>query len=200
MQLQLRPTNRRRNFTIGLFLGVALMMGWQYWRAARANSTAGMPKDETAFVNILQQSRLAWLQAPNDLARNPMRATRAAALCKAVPTLSATGWSGRVVSVLPDGFPDYAGRKTVTIILALTTDISLTTPAAPLLNDPSTMLQAGSPIYATAATLRPGEAVNFSGRFFPGADCMDETRLTLSGGMTAPRWKFQLTALTSQAH
>jgi hypothetical protein len=195
MQLQLRPANRRRNFTIGLFLGVALMMGWQYWLAARANSTEGMPRDEAEFVNILQQAHDAWRQAPNELARTPMRAARAAALCKAVPGLSATGWSGRVVSILPDGFPDYLGNKTVTIIIALTTDISLTTPAAPLLNDPSTMVQAGTPIYATAATLRPGEAVKFSGRFFPGADCMDETRLTLSGGMTAPRWKFQLTAL-----
>lgn len=195
MVVQIPYRNRRRTFTIGLFLGVALMLGWQYWRAARANSTAGMPKDESAFVGILTKARQAWIDAPNDLARQGMRAARTAALCKALPGLAAAGWDGRIVSVLPDGFPDYLGKKTVTIIIVLMTDVTLSTPEAPLLNNPATMVEAGSPIYATAATLRTGQPIIFSANFFPGADCLDETSLTLGGGMTEPRFKVQLTQL-----
>jgi hypothetical protein len=197
MAVRLRYTNRRRNFTIGLFLGVALMLGWQYWRAARLNSTAFMPKDEAAFINILMQARQAWIDAPNDLARNGMRDARATSLCKTLPGLTANDWDGRIVSILPDGFPDYFGKKTVTIIIALTSDVTLSTPAAPLLNNPATMVESGSALYATAATLRAGEPVKFSAKFFPGADCMDNTRLTLAGGMTEPRWKMQLTVLAA---
>jgi hypothetical protein len=142
MPVILRPTRSRRNFTIGLFLGVASMLAFQYWRQAQKNSTAGMPPDEAAFVTILTQSRAAWIGAPNDLARRGIRAARAAALCKADPTLSANNWLGRMVSVTPDSFPDYAGKATARIIIALTADATLSTPSAPLLNDPSTMAPA----------------------------------------------------------
>jgi hypothetical protein len=198
MAVVLRTTNRPRNFTIGLFLGVALMLAYQYWRAAARNSTAAMPEDEAAFVNILMQSRAAWLDAPNDLARHGMRAARAAALCKANPGLSANGWTGRMDRVIPDAFPDYAGKPTARIIITLTSDISISTPSAPLLNTPSTMVEAGTPIYETSATLRLGQRIRFSGHFVPGADCADEESLTLQGGMTSPRLKIVLTKLAAE--
>jgi hypothetical protein len=197
MAVALRSTNRRRNFTIGLFLGVALMLAYQYWRAAQQNSTSAMPADEAAFVNVLMKSRAAWLGAPNDLARHGMRAARAAALCKADPALSANGWTGRLDRVIPDAFPDYAGKPTARIIIDLTSDISISTPSAPLLNTPSQMVEAGTPVYAAAARLRRGQLVRFSGRFISGADCEAEESLTLQGGMTAPRLKIILTALAA---
>jgi hypothetical protein len=197
MAVALRLNNRPRNFTIGLFLGVLLMLSWQYWHAARENSTSAMPADEAAFVNVLMQARASWIDAPNDLARHAMRAARAAALCQADPALLANGWLGRMDSVIPDAFPDYAGKPTARIIINITTDVSISTPSAPLLNTPSQMVEAGTPVYAAAATLRRGELVRFSGRFMPGADCATEESLTLQGGMTAPRLKIVLTALAA---
>jgi hypothetical protein len=196
MAVALRYRNRQRNFTIGLFLGVAIMLTWTYWREAQSNSTSAMPSDEAAFVTILMHSRAAWLNAPNDLARHGMRAARAAALCKADPTLLANAWTGRLASIIPDNFPDYAGKVSARIIINLTSDISISTPSAPLLNDPSTMVEAGSAVYAAAANLRIGQTVRFSGRFIRGADCADEESLTMNGGMTAPRLKVVLTSLS----
>ena len=152
---------RRYNFTIGLFLGVLGMLGWQYWRSAQQNSTRLMPPDEAAFVKIFVQSRAAWVSAPNDLARIGMRQARAAALCKADPGLLATGWLGHIISVVPNTVPDLAG----------------------------------TPIYATAATLSVGQRVRFSGKFFTGGDCVDEESFTVNGGMTEPMLKIWLTAL-----
>jgi len=187
--------NRRYNFTLGLLLGVLGMLGWQYWRSAQQNSTSGMPPDESAFVKILMQSRAAWLAAPNDLARQGTRQARAAQICKADPQLSADGWFGRIISVSPNSLPDLAGKQSATIVIGLTSTISVATPSLPLLNNPASMVQAGTPLYATAATLRAGQGVRFSGKFFSGADCVDEESFTLDGGMTAPRLKIWLSAL-----
>jgi hypothetical protein len=197
MALQLQYNDRRRSFTIGLFLGVALMLAWQYWRTERANSVASLPPDEARFVKIVMLARQAWIDAPNDLARNGMRAARAAQLCQADPGMVAANWSGRIVSISPNGFPDYFGKKTAQIIIGLTSNLTLSTPSAPLINNPDMMVEAGSPIYVTASTLRPGQAVRFSAAFFGGTDCMQETSLTISGGMTNPQFKIRLTALAN---
>jgi hypothetical protein len=199
MALQLQYNDRRRTFTIGLFLGVGLMLAWQYWHTERANSTFGMPPDEAKFVNIVMLARQAWIDAPNDLARNGMRAARAAQLCQADPSLLAANWSGRIVSISPNGFPDYFGKKSAQIVIGLTSNLTLSTPSAPLINNPEMMVEAGSPIYVTASTLRAGQPVRFSAAFFSGTDCMQETSLTISGGMTNPQFKIRLTALAADS-
>lgn len=185
---------RRKNFTIGLFIGVALMLVYQSRDAIRL--PAVMPAQESAFIAAAADARLAWVSAPNDLARGNMRAARAAALCKALPGLAAADWRGTVQQIVPDSFPDYAGHKTVRIVINLQPHLALTTPAAPLLNLPNTMVEAGTPVYAAAAALPIGAEVKFSGKFFAdGTDCMAETSLTRTGSMTDPVFKIQLSAL-----
>jgi hypothetical protein len=185
---------RKKTFTIGLFIGVALMLLYESRGAIRIS--AAMPAQETAFIAAAADARLAWVSAPNDLARMNLRAARAAALCKALPGLAAADWRGTVQQIVPDSFPDYAGHKTVRIVINLQPHLALTTPAAPLLNLPNTMVQEGTPVYAAAAALPIGSSVKFSATFFAdGTDCMAETSLTRSGSMTDPVFKIQLTAL-----
>lgn len=189
--------SRRRTFSIGLLLGVLGMLGWQYWRSAQQNSTRLMPSDEAAFVKIFSQSRAAWVSAPNDVARIGMRQARAVALCKADPGLLANDWLGRIVSVVPNSVPDLEGKQSATIVIGLSADVSVATPSLPLLNNPAAMVEAGTPVYATAATLREGQGVRFSGKFFAGGDCVDEESFTVNGGMTEPQLKIWLSALGS---
>lgn len=186
--------NRRRNFTIGLFIGVALMLLYESRDAI--HMPAPMPAQESAFIAAAADARQAWMSAPNDLARATMRTARAAALCKALPGLAAADWRGTVQQIIPDSFPDYAGHKTVRIVINLQPHLALTTPAAPLLNLPDTMVQEGTPIYAAAAALPLGAAVTFSAKFFAdGTDCMAETSLTRAGSMTDPVFKIKLSML-----
>jgi hypothetical protein len=185
----------RRNFTIGLFIGVALMLFYESW-GHKTPEMARMPAPELAFLSAALDARQVWVGAPNDLARANMRAARANSLCQALPGLAASGWLGTVRRIDPDSFPDYAGKKTVRIVIELAPHVAVTTPAAPLLNMPDTMVEAGTAIYAVAATVPIGGGVKFSGRFFAdGTDCMAETSLTRDGSMTNPVFKFQLTAL-----
>jgi hypothetical protein len=190
---QLLHMFRRKSFTIGLFIGVALMLVYESRDAI--HMPVPIPQQESAFIAAAADARQAWLAAPNDLARASMRAARAAALCNALPGLSAADWRGTVQQIIPDSFPDYAGHKTVRIVINLQPHLALTTPAAPLLNLPNTMVQEGTPVYAAAAALPIGSPVKFSANFFPdGTDCMAETSLTRAGSMTDPVFKIRLTA------
>lgn len=150
---------------------------------------------EARFLAVLEQARATWINAPNDLAKNGMRAARAAALCKALPNGAAAGWSGRVASIEPGLLPDLAGHGFARIVLRLNDDVELETPENPLLNPPASLVEQGTPLYATAQTLRPGQRVVFSARFYAsGTDCMAVVNLFDNGAMTAPEFKIDLTA------
>jgi hypothetical protein len=98
--------------------------------------------------------------------------------------------------VEPIGFPDLNGRKSALAVVALTPRVTVATPAAPLLNDPDNMVEAGSAIYAAATGLRNGAAVVFSGKFFAsGSNCMKEDSVTEDGLMSSPEFKIRLTSL-----
>jgi hypothetical protein len=190
---------RQRRRDAGILVGIALVIVYQTVTRPNPDSTAGMPPAEIAFVAAATGAAEAWVAAPNDLARVDMPAARAAALCRALPGLAATAWRGRVAQITPDGFPDFNGKRTAHIVITLTSHLSVTTPAAPLLNNPNTMVEAGSALYATAATLPIGAPVVFSGTFFPdAATCLTITNLTLDGSMTHPNFKISLTALAAR--
>jgi hypothetical protein len=157
-----------------------------------------MPPAEAAFIAAIEAARSNWVDAPNDLARVGERAARGAALCQILPGLAAAGWSGRVKSVGPNNLPDLAGKATAQIVIALGPDITLTTPSNPLTNMPGSMVEDGSAIYATAKTLRAGQAVTFSGSFgADGTDCMAVTNLFSDGAMRAPDFRIVLSSLAA---
>jgi hypothetical protein len=183
------PSWSRTRFEIGLCLGIILVLLWQY-RPLRAPP---LPPSESAFIAAVSDSTTAWAAAPNDVARLPLRAARAAAICNALPNLTATGWAATVVSVTPNTLPDLAGKPTARITLQLAPHIQLSTPANPLFNNPANMVQAGTPLYTTAATLHPGQTVTFSARFFADStDCVFEDSFTADGSMRSPEFKIQL--------
>jgi hypothetical protein len=192
-----RP-DRQRARAAGILIGIAAVIAYQTITRPNPDSTAGMPPAEIAFIAAATEAELSWVAAPNDLARVDMPAARAATLCQALPVPAAAGWRGRVAQITPDGFPDFNGKRTAHIVIALSSHITVSSPAAPLLNNPNTMVEAGSAIYATAATLRIGAPVVFSGTFFPDtANCLTVTNLTLNGSMTEPDFKIRLTALAA---
>jgi hypothetical protein len=184
-------------FLLGLAVGIVLMLGREYVASYRSHMVPGMAADEIAFVQAVGQARDLWVAAPNDLARVGMRTARGARLCQILPGLTASGWTGRVVSIEPDNFPDYAGKASAHIVIELADHLTLSTPTAPLFNMPGSLVEVGTPVYEIAKTLPIDAAVLFSARFFAsGTDCMTETSFTDHGSMTDPVFKIQLTALT----
>lgn len=162
------------------------------WESVRRPA---MPATETAFIAVLDHWAREYEKAENDVARRPMRAARAADIC-GLNLREVRDWTGRVAAVHAAG--DQAG-----VDLALTyrvtvgtTNNRLSDALAPA--GQQTLIPTGSLLYATLATLRPGTAVRFSGQFFPAAaDCLRETRVSESGGMTEPRFEMRLTAISA---
>ncbi len=60
-----------------------------------------------------------------------------------------------------------------------------------------TLIEPSSPLFATASSLKEGDAVVFSGTFFPDqTDCVQEKGLSLEGSMTEPDFLFRFTAIS----
>jgi hypothetical protein len=157
-----------------------------------------IPASEVAFMTVATQAHNAWVDAPNDLARIGMRQARAGALCRALPDLVVVGWNGWIAQIEPNQLPDFSGKYTARIVIALSNHITLSTPASPIFNMPDTLVEAGSPVYDEASTLRIGQRVNFSAHFMPSAnDCMAEESFTSDGSMRNPDFKIILTDLVA---
>jgi len=184
-----QPPRRRPFFSLGLLIGVAAVVAYR----SLPPPALPMPADESAFIRAVADARAAWLSAPNDLAKTGTRQARAAAICQAIPTRTATGWMGRIVSVEPNTLPDFAGKTTARVVIALDAHLRLATPSNPVMNLPGSMIEAGTPLYEEAATLRAGQAIMFSGKFSAdGADCVAETSFLTDGSMREPVFRIEL--------
>jgi hypothetical protein len=189
-----RLTARQKTLGLLICAGIILFL----ISLPRPAAVVPVATPETEFIAAATRARNAWVGAPNDLARLGMRQARAAALCRALPSGTATGWTGWISDIEPNGLPDLAGNATARIVISLTDHLTLSTPTSPLLNAPGTMAEAGTPVYAAARGLVIGQRIRFSGRFLPsGTDCMTEESFTADGSMRNPDFKFVLTALAA---
>ncbi|MCA3451160.1 MAG: hypothetical protein INF92_12485 [Rhodobacter sp.] len=147
-----------------------------------------MPADQIAFHSIIEASRQAYDDAPNDLVRGAERPKRSQAICDAVQSHEVKEWIGQVYKLT--GTAD--GRGVISIELA--GDIWLST-----WNNASsdikyaTLINPGSDLFSRISTLSEGDEVVFSGTFFPdgsGKDCFNEISLMESSSMSQPEFVF----------
>lgn len=151
------------------------------------------PPDQAALVAVLHRWATTYENAENDVARLPMRAARAAEVC-ALGITEARDWTARVTTILTAGQAAGIELALTHRVSAATTNNRLSDALAP--EGERTLIQPGTPLHQAVATLRRGDAVRFSGRFFPNRqDCLREVRATAAGGMTAPQFDLQLTAI-----
>jgi hypothetical protein len=142
---------------------------------------AGMPADQRAFVELLSRYARRWAEAPDAIARQPLRPRRKEELCRN-PPIAVTDWSASVSRVGRAMGGDGA------LDVVLTDKISLK----------SYDIARDSPLFAVLATLREGQKVRFSGNFFRSHlnDCLAQTNSTENGGMLEPEFRFQFIAVT----
>lgn len=161
------------------FFGALLVVGCDDPEATRLRR---MPTDEQAFIELLSRHARTWANAPNDIAREPLRAQRKEELCRNPPSV-ASDWLATVRDV-GTAWPGNTGK----IEVAISSNISLY----------SIDIARDSNLFSSMAALQKKQNVRVSGKFFVGdsKDCLRETRLTQEGGMLEPRFAFQFTAIT----
>lgn len=152
------------------------------------------PKDETSFLKVLSTARAAFDKA-NDAQRNALQSKRASAICAAVNKPEIQSWIGQ----LGDVDRDPGGRSIVSVILSDGTTLKTWNNAMSDLDD-KTLILAGTPLAAALGKLRHGDAIRFSGSFFPDdADCYRTTRLSLDQSMSEPSFLFRFKGLEKLA-
>lgn len=157
------------------------------------------PKDERAFVRLVTDAQAQGKSVENEMQLGGVRTKREDAICSMwsyPPTV--TNWLGTVETV--DSNSDGKGVVAVSLAKGITlktwnNDFSDRTA--------NTLLDPHSALFAAAATLKVGQAVRFSGTFFPGNpddnECLNEGSMTLRGKVDEPEYIFRFTSLSPAA-
>ncbi|MBU6246506.1 MAG: hypothetical protein KGN77_02020 [Xanthomonadaceae bacterium] len=155
---------------------------------------AGMPATEASFIAAANDALAKWNGAANDMQKGGILAGRTAAQCRVLaPTHNtASGWTGTVDTLdTADG-----GKGVLVVKIADNITLQTTNNAFGEAID-HTLIPVGSPLFATAAAMRIGQAVQFDAAFVPGSGgaCLEEMSLTNSGSVEQPEYEVRFTAL-----
>jgi len=94
-----------------------------------------------------------------------------------------------------------AGGGTGTLEITVAPDITIKTfnnSFSDSYDGANTLIKPGSPIFNTAAAMKEGDQVSFSGIFLPNKEssyCLQEISMTLQGGLESPDFVFRFTDL-----
>ena len=149
-----------------------------------------MPADEKQFIEIVKQAQTASRSAANDMARGAALATRNNGLAKV--SLDVTDWVGKVTSI--DSNSDGWG----VLVIEIAKDISIQTWNNSLSDISSkTLIEPGSALFNTAASLKRGQTVKFSGQFIRDDETgVGEQSMSLRGKLEDPEFTFKFSSIS----
>ncbi|SHG45868.1 hypothetical protein SAMN02745157_4247 [Kaistia soli DSM 19436] len=143
-------------------------------------------REESAFTKAVSDARTEYDKAGDD-DRASVQSSRAADICAAVKKPDIQGWVGTVKEL----DRDPGGRTILSIALPDGTLVKTWNNAMSDIDD-KTLILAGTPLAAAVGKLAVGDAVRFSGSFFPDdPDCFRSSRLSLDQSMTEPSFLFR---------
>jgi len=147
-----------------------------------AKITSLMPSDQTAFIQSVSGMRADYAAAENDMAKGGLRATRKEKVCASLNGATDVEWVGLVDDLSSNG----DGKGVLSIKIAPHLTVSTWNNALSDIGQ-DTLLEPGSPIHTVAASMKKGDQVKFSGRFFQNdLDCIREKSFTLEGSLSDP--------------
>ena len=140
------------------------------------------------MIAAAEAGTAAYQQAGNDMQKGGSRASRAAALCRAMGNNGAVaGWRGAVATLSSNG--DGDGVLVITIAPGIT--VKTWNNGFSDIGD-KTLIPSTSALFGKASALHEREKVTFAGHFFSSkTDCIKEGSATLDGSMTDPEFIFQ---------
>lgn len=170
---------------------VVALLGLAGSGASAQEWTAHAPKPQQAMVSAVKTGVETYTGTGNDLQKGAARPTRAKEICKAVKNRRAENWVGKLKTVTTNG--DGWG----VVVVSITPQITVgTMPNSWADVKDKTLIDPKSSVYASAAKLKEGDIVLFSGTFAKGtADCFGEKSLTMSGAMMRPEFVLKFSSI-----
>ena len=154
------------------------------------NYKQAMPAIQTAFIDIITRSKLAYSQAENDMKSQSILVKRGKEICAAIPNYSFKNWTGRIIEL---GVSTLSGDRGY-ITIGVGDEIEIGTSMGEL----ATSIDPESLLFKSVSELEIGDEVKFSGNFIEGYtsdyDCIRNSRAARDTRMNEP---FFLTRFTS---
>ncbi|NTB99099.1 zinc ribbon domain-containing protein [Agrobacterium tumefaciens] len=164
--------------------------------ASAVKSTAApLPERQTSFIAAISDYKTRFDAAGNELQQSVLRDERRMAILKAVGgQLRAEGWLGTLLKLETNG----DGNAIVIVRVAPNIDLATWNNAmSDILH--STLIEKGTPLYASLVNMSAGDRVKVSGNFIRAeADGLFEQSITIRGAMTAPEFLFKFTDISKQ--
>ena len=151
-----------------------------------------LPADEGAFIQSVQQAKVAFHAAANEMAQGGARAQRRAEICKSLTSPVISEWIGQIEELSSNS--DGKG----VLYVSIAPDVRIETWNNDLSDvEYHTLIDPASKLFAEVSRMKVGDQVSFSGRFFPSeVDCVEEHSMSLDGSMTDPEFVFRFTSVT----
>ncbi len=184
---------------IGLLVLSSILRGLSGHNPSSGTQSAGysagdsqppIPEDQKRFIEIVKQGQIASKSAENDMARGGALATRNNALKSFGVDIN--GWVGKVTKV--DSNSDGFG----VLEIEIADGISIQTWNNALSDITSkTLLEPGTALFGTAASLKRGQYIKFSGQFFRDDESgLGEQSMSLRGKLDEPEFTFKFRSIT----
>src|SRR5471030_324390 len=157
--------------------------------AAAEEPTAGIPANEQAFIAIVNAAIESSNSAKNDMQRGGIKAKRDDSICAKLKSRKVKDWVGKVSKIDSNG----DGKGVLAIELADKVEVKTWNNALSDISD-KTLIEPRSALFQTASQLAEGDTVVFSGLFFKGGEsCIEESSMSLRGGLEEPEFIFRFT-------
>jgi hypothetical protein len=148
------------------------------------------PDLQTQFISVVNSATATFSAAGRDeFAQGATRPARRQAICATAlgRELVVQDWVGQVSTRSTNN----EGKGVLRISIGPDVAVKTWNNALSDIGD-RTLIEPGSPAFNVMGTLRNGDWVRFSGRFFPDqTDCVREPSMTIRGTMTSPEFIFR---------
>ncbi|MCP1404605.1 hypothetical protein [Achromobacter insolitus] len=159
---------------------------------AMARPAPPQPEQQRLLVQTVVEAQGKGRATENDMQLGGIKAARDKQLCSQMKSRAVKDWIGTVQRVGANS----DGKGVLSIEIADKVAVKTWNNA---FSDTShkTMLEPGTALFNTAASLKKGQLIKFSGTFFNGSsgDCLAESSLSLSGKVQDPEFLFRFSAI-----
>ncbi len=159
---------------------------------ARVSATA--PQQQIEFAKAVESARELYDKGAHEMLKGRSRPNPTLALCTIIRGPRVNGWVGKIYELTTNG----DGWGVISLAIGPKIYVKTWNNAVSDLAD-NTLIDPHSNLFSTAAALKPGDEVVFSGRFFQSeTDCVKESSMTLRGSIKEPEFIMRFFSLAKR--
>lgn len=151
-----------------------------------------MPDEQLRFVQAVNDHATGFREAKNELQQSAIRDQRKIAVSSVLDSYSVSSWVGTINQLETN----TEGKAILSVRISPDIEIKTWNNALSDISS-NTLIEKGTPVFASLFDLSDGQQVKFSGSFLPSeSDFIEETSMTINGSMRNPEFLFRFKSVT----